>query len=139
MLCLLNYLDYDNYKLRISNYELVKDNIIQTKSFEFALKIIKLFNYLNQEKHEYILSKQLLRSGTSIGANVEEAIGGQSRNDFISKLSVAYKEARESQYWLKLLYSSGYIPSFQVEILQRDIDEMLRIIGRIQKTMKVNS
>ena len=72
-----------------------KDNIIQTKSYDFALRIVKLYKHLSQEKKEFVLSKQLLRSGTSIGANIEEAIGGQSRKDFFAKLTIAYKEARE--------------------------------------------
>lgn len=80
----------------------MKKNIIQEKSFCFALRIIKLYKYLKDNKNEYVLSKQLLRSGTSIGANIDESIGGQSKNDFVSKISVAYKEARETLYWLKL-------------------------------------
>ena len=80
----------------------MKKNIIQEKSFCFALRIIKLYKYLKDNKNEYVLSKQLLRSGTSIGANIEESIGGQSKNDFVSKISVAYIEARETLYWLKL-------------------------------------
>jgi four helix bundle protein len=79
------------------------DNIIQHKSFAFAIRIVNLYKYLTSEKKEFVLSKQLLRSGTSIGANIEESIGGQSEKDFLSKLSIAYKEARESIYWLKLL------------------------------------
>ena len=73
------------------------------KSYAFALRIVNLYKYLVNEKHEYVLSKQILRSGTAIGANIEEAIGGQSNKDFISKLSVAYKEARETRYWINLL------------------------------------
>ena len=76
----------------------MKENIIQTKTFDFAIRIVKVYKHLRQNKNEQILSKQLLRSGTSIGANIEEAIGGQSKNDFSSKLSIAYKEARESSY-----------------------------------------
>ncbi len=80
-----------------------KDNVIQIKSYDFAVRIVKLYKHLSQEKKEFVLSKQLLRSGTSIGANVEEAIGGQSRKDFFAKLTIAYKEARESHYWIRLL------------------------------------
>lgn len=80
------------------------DNIIRDKSFAFAIRVVNLYKYLCEEKKEFVLSKQLLRSGTSVGANVEEAIGGQSDKDFVSKLSIAYKEAREIIYWLKLLY-----------------------------------
>ena len=87
----------------------MKENIIQVKSYKFALKIIDLYKFLVQDKKEYILSKQVLRSGTSIGANVEEAIGGQSKKDFAFKLSIAYKEARETRYWIKLLKDAKYI------------------------------
>ncbi|GAB7257032.1 hypothetical protein OBPA_14970 [Polaribacter sp. OB-PA-B3] len=85
-----------------------KDNIIQTKSYNFAVRIIKLYKHLSQEKKEFVLSKQLLRSGTSIGANIEEAIGGQSRKDFLAKLTIAYKEARESHYWIRLLKDTDF-------------------------------
>ena len=76
----------------------MKENIIQTKTFDFAIRIVKVYKHLRQNKNEQILSKQLLRSGTSIGANIEKAIGGQSKNDFSSKLSIAYKKARENSY-----------------------------------------
>lgn len=85
------------------------DNIIQIKSYAFAIKIIELYRYLTEVKKEYVLSKQLLRSGTSIGANVEEGIGGQSEKDFFYKMTISYKEARETKYWLKLLRDTGYI------------------------------
>jgi four helix bundle protein len=84
------------------------NNIIQQKSFAFAIRIVNLYKFLTTEKKEYVLSKQLLRSGTSVGANIEESIGGQSEKDFISKISIAYKEARESMYWLKLLKATDY-------------------------------
>ena len=86
-----------------------KDNIIQEKSYAFAIKIVSLYKSLIHEKKEFILSKQLLKSGTSIGANVEEAIEGQSRKDFYVKLTIAYKEARETHYWLRLLRDTGYL------------------------------
>jgi len=112
------------------------DNVVQIKSYAFALRIVKLHLYLKNEKKEYVLSKQILRSGTSIGANVEEAIGGQSDKDFLSKLSIAYKEARETHYWARLSADSGFIKSAERESLLRDCDELLKIIGSIQKTMK---
>lgn len=114
----------------------MKKNIIQEKSFCFALRIIKLYKYLKDNKNEYVLSKQLLRSGTSIGANIEESIGGQSKNDFVSKISVAYKESRETLYWLKLLKASNYLNQKQSESLINDCEEIIRIITKIQKTMK---
>jgi four helix bundle protein len=112
------------------------DNIIQQKSFAFAIRVVNLYKYLTSEKKEYVLSKQLLRSGTSIGANIEESIGGQSEKDFLSKLSIAYKEARESMYWLKLLQATDYLNQEQAESLLNDAEELCKIIGKIQITIK---
>ena len=81
----------------------MKENIIQIKTYEFALRIVRLYKHLNEEKKEYTLSKQIVRCGTSIGANTEEAIGAESKKDFIQKLSISYKEARETKFWLRLL------------------------------------
>jgi four helix bundle protein len=113
-----------------------QNNIIQEKSFAFAIRIVKLYKYLCEEKKEYVLSKQLLRSGTSIGANIEESIGGQSDKDFVNKLSVSYKEARESIYWLKLLKATDYINQEQAESMLNDVEELCRILGKIQLTIK---
>jgi len=87
----------------------MKENIINTKSYNFALRTIKLYHYLTKNFKKYTLSKQILKSGTSIGANVEEATGGISRKDFTNKLSIAYKEARETHYWLRLLKDTDYL------------------------------
>ena len=87
----------------------MKSNLIVDKSKAFALRIIRMYQFLTAEKHETILSKQVLRSGTSIGANVREAIRGQSSADFYSRLNISLKEASETEYWLELLYESGYI------------------------------
>ena len=108
------------------------DSIIQKKSFEFALVIIRLYQKL-QEKREYVISKQLLRSGTSIGANVEEATAGQSRRDFLSKMSIASKEARETHYWLRLLQASNLV---DIDVSQelKHSDELIRILTSIVKT-----
>ena len=114
----------------------MKDNILQQKSFHFAIRSINLYKYLVNTKKELILSKQLLRSGTSIGANVEEAIGAQSKKDFSSKLSIAYKESRESSYWIKLLQQTRYITDLEAESLLNELTEILKIIGKIQKTLK---
>ncbi len=113
-----------------------KDNIIQIKSYNFAVRVVKLYKHLSQEKKEFVLSKQLLRSGTSIGANIEEAIGGQSRKDFFAKLTIAYKEARESHYWIRLLKDTDFLSDKESESLLTDIDEILKIIGSIQKTVR---
>ena len=111
-------------------------NVVQEKSYAFALRVVKVYRYLTEEKREYVLSKQLLRAGTSVGANVEEAAGGQSDKDFIMKLTVAYKEARETHFWIRLLRDSDYPTPSQADSLLADTDELLRIIGSIQKTMK---
>lgn len=113
-----------------------KDNVIQIKSYDFAVRIAKLYKHLSEEKKEFTLSKQLLRSGTSIGANVEEAIGGQSRKDFFAKLTIAYKEARESHYWIRLLRDTDYLTKKEADSLLLDINEILKIIGSIQKTIR---
>jgi four helix bundle protein len=113
-----------------------QDNVVQQKSYAFALRIVKAYRYLCEEKKEFVLSKQLLRSGTSIGANVEEAIGGQTKKDFYAKLNIAYKEARETLYWLRLLKDSDYLSKKESDSLMTDCDELLKIIGSIIKTMK---
>ena len=113
-----------------------QNNIIQEKSFTFAVRIVNLYKYLCEEKKEFILSKQVLRSGTSIGANIEESIGGQSDKDFFMKLTIAYKEARETVYWLKLLLATDYLNQEQAESLLKDAEEICKIIGKIQITMR---
>jgi len=114
----------------------MKDNLIRDKSYAFAIRIVKLYKYLCEEKKEFVLSKQLLRSGTSIGANIEEAIGGQSKKDFFAKLTIAYKETRETHYWIRLLTDTDYLTKEQSESMLNDVEELLKIIGSIQKTMK---
>ncbi len=109
-----------------------KDNLIQQKSFDFSLMIIQLYISLKKEK-EYVLSKQVLRSGTSIGANIEEAIAAQSRKDFIHKMSISSKEARETAYWLKLLQKSD-LTNLDVSLYLSEIDQITRIITSIVKT-----
>ena len=114
------------------------ENIVQQKSYNYAIRIIKLYQYLAAEKKEYELSKQILRSGTSIGANIEEAVGGLSKKDFLAKLGISYREARETNYWLRLLKDTGYINNEQFSSLISDLEEILRIITAIQKTTKRN-
>lgn len=116
-----------------------KENIIQTKSYAFSLRVIKLFIYLKDEKKEFILSKQLLRSATSIGANVEEAIGGQSKKDFISKLAIAYKESRETHYWLRLLKDAGFLKEDLALSFIEDCEELIKILTSIINSTKSNS
>jgi four helix bundle protein len=137
-----------SFKLRITNYlqgfssklkslNEMKESIIQQKTYVFAKRIIKLYQYLIKEFKEYELSKQILRCGTSIGSNIEEAEGGQSDKDFISKISIAYKEARETKYRLRLLHDTDYINLKMFNSLFNDCEELLKIIGKIQITMKM--
>lgn len=112
------------------------DNVIVDKSKAFALRIIKLYKYLLSEKKEYVLSKQILRSGTSIGANVKEAIRGQSKADFYAKMNIALKEASETEYWLELLGESGYIEKIHFDSMNSDCQELISILVAITKTQK---
>lgn len=114
----------------------MKENVIQQKSFQFAVRIINLYKYLINDKREFVLSKQLLRSGTSIGANIEESIGGQSEKDFLAKLSISYKEARETIYWLKLLKETEYISEVEFESIHNEAEEICRILAKIIITLK---
>ncbi len=111
---------------------------IDERTFDFALEIIELYKFLNS-KNEYILSKQLLRCGTSVGANVEEVQAAQSRKDFISKMSIASKEARESKYWIRLLDKSNYLDGFeQKDYLMSEVTAITNIITKIVKSTKEN-
>ena len=115
------------------------DNVILAKSFDFAVRIVKLSQYL-QDKKEFILSKQSLRSGTSIGANINEAQAGQSKKDFIAKMSISSKEARETKYWLDLLVETGYLNSSDphVQSLLDESLELVKILTRIIKSSQDN-
>lgn len=115
----------------------MKENLIQTKSFEFALAITSLYIKLQKER-EFIISKQILRSSTSIGANVEEAIAAQSRKDFVNKLSISLKEARETRYWLRLLQESE-LTGIDVSKYQKEALEIVNILSAIVKTTKLRS
>jgi len=113
-----------------------KTNFIQEKSFDFALHIIELYKDLRFNQKEFVLSRQILRSGTSIGANVEEAIGGFSKRDFGAKLNIAYKESRETRYWLRLLYKSLFVNQRDFSLLSNDCDQIIRILTSILLTLK---
>lgn len=115
-----------------------KYNLIQDKSYKFALRIVKLYQYLVNEKKDYIISKQILRCGTSIGANIEEAVGAQSKKDFFTKLTISYKEARETHYWIRLLTDSDFLSSKMSTSLLDDCVELLKIMTAIQKTVRKN-
>ncbi|MGQ8338920.1 four helix bundle protein [Sunxiuqinia sp. A32] len=114
----------------------MKENPIRDKSYDFALRIIEVYKQLTQNEREFVLSKQLLRSGTSIGANAEEAIGAQSKKDFLSKISISYKEARETKYWIRLLRDSNYINQDKANNLIQEVDELLKLMGAIISTTK---
>lgn len=120
----------------ILSVKMRKDNIIQEKTFAFAVRIVNVYRYIVSEYNERVLSKQLLRCGTSIGANVEEAIGAQSDKDFLSKVSIAYKETRETIYWLRLLEATDFLTEEQSISLLNDAKEIAKIIGKIQITIK---
>lgn len=110
--------------------------MIQRKSYEFAVKIVGLCQKLREDKKEFVLTKQLLRSGTSIGANVEEAIGAQTEKDFFAKMTIAYKEARETNYWIRLLRDANLLDMDSANKALEDTMELMRIIGSIQRTMR---
>lgn len=114
----------------------MSESVIKNKSFQFSLKIIHLYKKLIGE-NEYIISRQLLKSGTSIGANIEEALAGQSKRDFIAKMSISSKEARETKYWLRLLKESE-LTSLDVNDLLNDIEEIIRMLTSIVKTSQNN-
>ncbi len=116
----------------------MKENILGEKSYAFALRTIKLYKYLVEEYKEYVLSKQILRSGTSIGANVEESVHAQSKPDFVHKLSVAQKEACETNYWLRLLRDSDYLKDKLAESLLEDCEEIQKLLTASIKTAKSN-
>ena len=109
---------------------------VAPKSFNFSLRIVRLYKYLTFTKHEFILSRQVLRSGTAIGANIAESEHAQSRADFISKMSIALKEADETRYWLELLQASGYLTAVQAESIISDCTELIRMLSSIVKNLK---
>jgi len=110
--------------------------MIQTKSLDFAVRIVKFYKYLCEEKKEYVMSKQILRSGTSIGANVIESRNAQTDPDYLTKMNIALKEADETQYWLELLYRSEYITEAEYKSLHADVREIIAILVSIVKKLK---
>ena len=116
-----------------------RENIVMIKSYAFALRIIRLYKYLITEQKEYVLSKQVLRSGTAIGALVKEAEHAQSKADFLNKMNIALKEANETEYWLMLLKDSEYIDEKSFKSMQEESVELLKLLASIVKTTKENS
>jgi four helix bundle protein len=113
-------------------------NVVRDKSFRFALRIVRLYQYLKEEKKEYVLSKQVLRSGTAIGALVRESQHAESKADFIHKLSIALKEANETEYWIELLFQSCLLEEKSYQSIHTDIEELLKLLTSIIKTTKEN-
>lgn len=113
-------------------------SIVGEKSYAYALRIVKAYKYLTKEQHEFILSKQMLRSGTAIGALIKEAEHAQSKADFISKMNIALKEANETEYWLMLLKDSNYLNDKTYTSIHNNCDELIRILASIVKTSKNN-
>ena len=109
------------------------DNVIENKSFKFAVRIVNLYKHLTDNKKEFVLSKQILRSGTSIGANVSEAQKGQSKADFNMKMNIALKEANETEYWLRLLHKTDYLSDQEFESIEKDAKEIIAILVSICK------
>jgi four helix bundle protein len=130
-------LDSEKLKVKSEKY-FMAESILKIKSYKFALRIIKLAKFLNQEKKEFILSKQIIRSGTAVGALIREAEFGQSKLDFISKMSIALKEANETEYWLNLLKDSDYISAENFESMDKDCLELVRLLVSTIKTTKQN-
>ena len=122
----------------MKNEEMKNENVILVKSYEFAKRIVRLYLFLSKEKKEYILSKQILRSGTSIGANIEEAQGGQSKRDFIAKTQISFKEAKETHYWLRLLRDTNIIEAKLANSLIKDCKEIIYLLSAILKSSKAN-
>ncbi|MGI8468000.1 MAG: four helix bundle protein [Pyrinomonadaceae bacterium] len=116
----------------------MKESVLREKSYQFALRIVKLYKFISTDKKEFVLSKQILRSGTSIGANVEEASQAQSKTDFIHKLSIAQKESAETTYWLRLLRDSEFLTAKQAESLLIDCEELQKLLASSIKTAKEN-
>lgn len=120
----------------LSGVEEGGENVVAFKSFALAVRVVKLARHLRETCQEHVLSKQLLRSGTSIGANVEEAIGGISKADFSAKISIAYKEARETSYWIRLLYATDYLSLEAYQSIFQDCEEVCKILRAILNTTR---
>lgn len=116
----------------------MKENLIEKKSKAFAIRIIRIYQYLSETKREYILSKQLLRSGTSIGANVVEALCGMSKKDFLAKMYIAFKECVDSQYWLDLMKETGYLTIEEYSSVSSDCQELRKLLSSITKSTAEN-
>jgi len=118
---------------------LKQENVVVLKSKAFAIRIIRLYQYLKNEKKEYILAQQILRCGTSIGANVKEAVRAQTKPDFITKMNISLKEASETEYWIELLYETNYLTEDEYKSILKECVERIKILTSIVKTSKIES
>lgn len=116
----------------------MRENVVKTKSFAFAVRIVKLYQFLVNEHKEYVLSKQVLRSGTAVGAMIREAEHSESRADFVHKLAIAQKEINETIYWLEMLKETNYLSREQFESVNEDAVELIKLLTSIIKTTKLN-
>ena len=119
---------------KLRNLKILNKNIVKEKSFDFAIRIVKLYKYLMEEKKEFVLSKQILRCGTSIGANINEAQQGQSKKDFLMKMNISLKECTETKYWIELLRATDYINQEQKDSIINDCIELEKLLTSIVKT-----
>ncbi len=115
----------------------MNESVLRDKSKTFAVRIVRLYRYLCEEKKEFVLSKQLLKSGTSIGANIAEANCAISKKDFFAKMHIAFKECAESQYWLELLYETEYLTQAEYQLISNDCMELYRLLSSVTKTMRI--
>lgn len=116
----------------------MKNSIVKEKSFVFAVRIVKLYQHISENKKEFILSKQLVRSGTSIGANISEALQAASKRDFVNKMNISLKEAQETEYWLRLLHETHYLSEKEFQSLYEDSVELIKMLTAIVKTSRTN-
>jgi four helix bundle protein len=116
----------------------MRENVVKKKSFAFAVRVVKLYQYLCEQKKEFVLSKQLLRSGTSVGAMLREAEHAESKNDFVHKMAIAQKELNETIYWLELLKETAYLTTLEFETINSDAVEVIKLITSIIKSTKAN-
>lgn len=127
----------DHYALA-QLYKELEDNVTFTKALDFSVRIVNLYKYLRDEKNETVMSKQVLRSGTSIGANISEALAAESKEDFIHKFHISFKEGNETKYWLLLLHRTGYLTDNEFNSLIEDCQELRKLMGAIIRTSKKN-
>lgn len=128
----------EDYQTLVHFYKELEDNVTFNKALDFSVRIVNLYKYLREEKGETVISKQVLRSGTSIGANISEALAAELKDDFIHKVHISFKEGNETKYWLLLLYRTGFINEKEFNSLANDCQELRRLMAAIIRTAKKN-